>query len=107
MSVIFGFNTEYPGKLFLNNTPKKWSKPSEAISAGVGMVHQHFMLVDSMCVLENIILGAEPQRSNGLICFETAAEKSMFVDAEIQFSSIDISLPVSSLSVDNVKSSKF
>ena len=98
MSVIFGFNTEYRGKLFLNNTPKKWSKPSEAISAGVGMVHQHFMLVDSMSVLENIILGAEPQRSNGLICFETAAEKVCSLMQKYNFS-IDISLPVSSLSV--------
>lgn len=98
MSVIFGFNTEYRGKLFLNNTPKKWSKPSEAISAGVGMIHQHFMLVDSMSVLENIILGAEPQRSNGLICFETAAEKVCSLMQKYNFS-IDISLPVSSLSV--------
>ena len=50
MSVLFGLNFSYGGQIFINDTFKKWATPSDAIKAGIGMVHQHFMLIES-CLL--------------------------------------------------------
>ena len=58
MSVLFGLNVDYSGQIFIDEINKNWSTPSDAIKAGIGMVHQHFMLIESMTVLENIILGS-------------------------------------------------
>lgn len=59
MSIIYGFYHADAGSMLVNNQAYKPSNSQEAISAGIGMVHQHFMLVDTFTVLENIILGAE------------------------------------------------
>ena len=59
MSVLFGLNVNYGGQIFINDTRKTWATPSDAIKAGIGMVHQHFMLVDNFTVLENVVLGSE------------------------------------------------
>src|SRR6185295_14486245 len=54
------------GDVFLNGQKRRWSSPAAAIAAGIGMVHQHFMLAAPYSALDNILLGAEPVRS-GLI----------------------------------------
>ncbi|RJX74382.1 ABC transporter ATP-binding protein [Vibrio sinensis] len=59
MSIIYGFYHADSGSMLVDGTPYKPSNSQEAIQAGIGMVHQHFMLVDTFTVLENIILGAE------------------------------------------------
>ena len=51
MSVLFGLNVNYGGQIFIDDTQKEWATPSDAIEAGIGMVHQHFMLIESMTVL--------------------------------------------------------
>ena len=58
------------------STAARWSSrpPTDAIAAGIGMVHQHFMLADNFTVLENIILGSEPERG-GRMDFEAARAK--------------------------------
>ena len=67
MSVLFGLNVNYSGQIFIDEVDKNWATPSDAIKAGIGMVHQHFMLIESMTVLENIILGSEPNKYLSLI----------------------------------------
>src|SRR5690606_38804585 len=49
-----------------------FSSPTDAIKAGIGMVHQHFMLAEQMTVLENVILGSEPTQVAGVIDFGRA-----------------------------------
>ena len=59
MSILYGFYQADSGEILVNGTPRKIVRPSEAIAAGIGMVHQHFMLVEPFTVLENVVLGAE------------------------------------------------
>jgi simple sugar transport system ATP-binding protein len=59
MRIAYGFYNADSGKILIDGTPTPISTPHDAIANGIGMVHQHFMLVDTMTVAENIILGAE------------------------------------------------
>ena len=59
MNIIYGFYTADAGDIKISGTVRKLNNSKEAISYGIGMVHQHFMLVDNFSVLENVILGAE------------------------------------------------
>src|SRR5262249_9105068 len=59
MSILYGFYQADGGEILVGGRPTEIRKPSDAIGAGIGMVHQHFMLVDDFTVLENIMLGAE------------------------------------------------
>ncbi|OLP45254.1 ABC transporter ATP-binding protein [Rhizobium oryziradicis] len=59
MSILYGFYQADSGEIKISGTPTHIKDSQAAISAGIGMVHQHFMLVDNFTVLENVILGAE------------------------------------------------
>ncbi len=59
MRVAYGFYTADSGEILINGQPRRIQRPLDAIALGIGMVHQHFMLVDTMTVAENIVLGAE------------------------------------------------
>jgi simple sugar transport system ATP-binding protein len=59
MRIAYGFYNADSGEILINGTPVEIKSPQDAIALGIGMVHQHFMLVDTMTVAENIILGAE------------------------------------------------
>ena len=59
MSILYGFYEADSGDVLINGTVTKIRSSNEAIAAGIGMVHQHFMLVDPFSVLENVMLGAE------------------------------------------------
>lgn len=59
MKVVYGFYNPDGGEILLDGKPVTIRNPHDAIALGIGMVHQHFMLVDTMTVAENIILGAE------------------------------------------------
>ncbi|MEB6607880.1 ABC transporter ATP-binding protein [Aeromonas sanarellii] len=59
MSIIYGFYHADRGEMLIDGHPFKPHGSQDAIAAGVGMVHQHFMLVNNFTVLENVILGAE------------------------------------------------
>ncbi len=59
MSILYGFYTADGGTISVGGQPIKINNSDEAIAAGIGMVHQHFMLVDPFTVLENVMLGAE------------------------------------------------
>ncbi|WP_298727262.1 ABC transporter ATP-binding protein [uncultured Ferrovibrio sp.] len=59
MSILYGLYAADSGEILVDGRPVTISSPRDAIAAGIGMVHQHFMLVDTFTVLENIVLGAE------------------------------------------------
>ena len=59
MSILYGLYEADSGEIFVDGERVVMHNPRDALKAGVGMVHQHFMLVDNFTVLENIILGAE------------------------------------------------
>jgi simple sugar transport system ATP-binding protein len=60
MSILYGFYQADSGSIELNGTPVRIGGSREAIASGIGMVHQHFMLVDTLSALDNVMLGAEP-----------------------------------------------
>ncbi len=59
MSIVYGFYEADSGEIRVKGKPVRIRSSQEAISNGIGMVHQHFMLIETMTVLENVILGAE------------------------------------------------
>jgi ABC-type uncharacterized transport system ATPase subunit len=66
MKVLYGMQRPDEGTIEVDGTPVHFASPSDAIRAGIGMVHQHFMLADNFTVLENVVLGAEPSRHGRL-----------------------------------------
>ncbi|HVF48870.1 MAG TPA: ABC transporter ATP-binding protein [Pyrinomonadaceae bacterium] len=60
MRIAYGFYTADSGEILIDGEVRRIASPHDAIRLGVGMVHQHFMLVETMTVAENIVLGAEP-----------------------------------------------
>ena len=60
MSVLYGFYSSDSGAIKVSGQPATIRNSHEAIALGIGMVHQHFMLVDTLTALENVMLGAEP-----------------------------------------------
>ena len=67
MSVLFGLYQPDEGEIVFNGKPVKINSPNDATALGIGMVHQHFKLVECFTVLENIILGAENQKLDILL----------------------------------------
>jgi len=66
MKILYGMQRPDEGSIAVDGTTVSFSSPSDAIEAGVGMVHQHFMLAGNLTVLENVVLGSEP-RKNGFL----------------------------------------
>jgi len=66
MRIAYGFYTADSGEIIVDGQPRDIKSPHDAIALGIGMVHQHFMLVETMTVAENIVLGAEPGTSLAL-----------------------------------------
>ncbi len=97
MKVLFGIESPEQGQIILNGTEITLKSPQEAISKGIGMVHQHFMLVPSLTVAENIVLGVEPK--NGIfIDMNKAVELSDNIAKKYNFD-IDVTLKVEELPV--------
>ena len=63
MKMLFGLEQPTSGEIIVNGEKLELSSPSVAIAHGIGMVHQHFMLVPSLSVAENMVLGMVPQKS--------------------------------------------
>jgi general nucleoside transport system ATP-binding protein len=66
MSVLYGLYAPDEGEILVDGAPVQITSPASAIALGIGMVHQHFMLVPVMTVAENIVLGQEPSRHGRL-----------------------------------------
>jgi len=74
MKILYGMQRPDSGEILVNGQQAQFRNPNDAIDAGIGMVHQHFMLADNFTVLENIILGSEPKHG-ATIDFITARKK--------------------------------
>jgi general nucleoside transport system ATP-binding protein len=74
MSILYGLYSPDEGEIEIGGQPVTIASPSRAIEQGIGMVHQHFMLVPVMTVAENIVLGAEPRRGGLLDVTEASRE---------------------------------
>lgn len=59
MKMLYGIERPDSGEIWVENQSRKWRSPADAISYGIGMVHQHFMLAEPYDALENILLGAQ------------------------------------------------
>jgi general nucleoside transport system ATP-binding protein len=59
MSILYGFYETDSGEIAINGAPARIRSPADALALGIGMVHQHFVLIDNFTVLENVMLGAE------------------------------------------------
>src|SRR4051812_13428115 len=76
MNVLYGLLQPDEGEILLGGEPVQIDSPRRAIGLGIGMVHQHFMLVPVMTVAENLVLGAEPRRGGVLLDYKTAETRA-------------------------------
>src|SRR6266481_5869016 len=67
MNVLYGLLQPDEGEIHIDGTAASFHSPKDAIGAGIGMVHQHFMLVPPFTVAENVTLGIEQVRPGGLL----------------------------------------
>ena len=74
MNMLAGLLEPTSGEIVVNGKPVKLDSPSKAASLGIGMVHQHFMLVEAFTVAENIILGSEITK-NGILDLKRATQE--------------------------------
>jgi simple sugar transport system ATP-binding protein len=72
MSVLYGMYKPDEGEILIDGVPLVFASPADAIAAGIGMVHQHFMLVPVFTVAENVVLGVEPTGSLGKLKIDEA-----------------------------------
>src|ERR1043165_5474350 len=97
MRIAYGFYTADSGEILVNGEVREIRTPHDAIALGIGMVHQHFMLVEPMTVAENIVLGAEPGSATSLD-LKKAAEDIRKVSDEFKLS-VDPNATIETLSV--------
>jgi simple sugar transport system ATP-binding protein len=81
MKILYGMQRPDSGEILVNGKEVNFKTPNDAIDAGIGMVHQHFMLADNFTVLENIILGSEPKHG-ATIDFAAARKKIVEMAAQ-------------------------
>src|SRR3954466_13897515 len=62
MNVVYGLYSADEGQMLVDRRPVRMPAAADAIAAGIGMVHQHFMLIPALPVAENIVRAAEPRR---------------------------------------------
>src|SRR6476659_3943318 len=76
MNILYGLYKPDAGEIRVKGKPVSFGSASDAIDAGIGMVHQHFMLIPVMTVAENVVLGTEPVK-DGVLLDESAAEQKV------------------------------
>jgi simple sugar transport system ATP-binding protein len=75
MSILYGLYTADSGEILMDGKPVTISSPKDAIELGIGMVHQHFMLIPVMTVTENIVLAQEPRHAGLLLDYDAATKR--------------------------------
>jgi simple sugar transport system ATP-binding protein len=99
MNVLYGLYRPEAGSIAIEGSPQRFDSPREAIDAGVGMIHQHFMLVDPMTVTENVTLGREPRKWGGLAIDRARARREVDRLADSFGFDVDPTARIESLSV--------
>ncbi|MFW6120207.1 MAG: ABC transporter ATP-binding protein [Petrotogales bacterium] len=100
MNQLYGLYTPDEGSIYINGSKVSFKGPRDAIEKGIGMVHQHFMLVDNQTVTENIILGSEPKEMefflNGNKARKMVKELSekfkLYVDVDAKIEDISVGM---------------
>lgn len=72
MNVLYGLYKADAGQILLDGKPAEFTGPGDAMAAGIGMVHQHFMLIPVFTVAENVALGHEPTKRGGVLDLDAA-----------------------------------
>src|SRR5438067_582248 len=82
MNVLYGLYQPDAGEIRMDGEPVRISSPKDAIEAGIGMVHQHFMLIPVMTVAENVVLASEP-RSGPVLDLPAARQRVLAVSDQL------------------------
>ena len=85
MNIVYGLLAPDEGTISVDGKVITINSPLDALAAGIGMVHQHFMLIPVFTVAENIVLGHEKTKGPGLLDLETARQEILRVSAEFNF----------------------
>ncbi len=85
MNIVYGLLSPDKGEILVDGKEIKINSPLDALAAGIGMVHQHFMLIPVFTVAENIVLGHEKTNRAGLLDLETARQEIIRVSKEFNF----------------------
>ena len=97
MNVLCGLYKPTSGEILINGKEVQFSSPKDAIDIGIGMVHQHFMLIQPFTVADNIILGVEPVK--GLVIDHRAAREKVQELSERYGMKVDPDAKVEDISV--------
>jgi simple sugar transport system ATP-binding protein len=85
MNVLYGLYTADEGEILLDDEVQKFSGPGAAMAAGIGMVHQHFMLIPVFTVAENVVLGHEPVSKFGSLNLAEARKRVIEISDKFGF----------------------
>src|SRR5436305_5052654 len=85
MNIVYGLYHAGEGEIRVNGEPIRIHSPRDAIARGIGMVHQHFMLIPVMTVAENIVLATEPSKAGVLLDYGAARRRVRQLSESFQF----------------------
>lgn len=97
MNVLFGLYQPTEGSIYLNGNKVKIDSPAQAVKLGIGMVHQHFMLVEAMTVFENIILG--DRNTKGVFIDRDARRKEILELSQQYGLDVEMDKPITEIAV--------
>jgi len=98
MNVLYGLYHPDEGEILIKGQPARFHSPKDAIGRGIGMVHQHFMLIPVMTVAENIVLATEPTQAGFLLDYRAASKRVRELSRSFNFA-IDPEARVESITV--------
>jgi simple sugar transport system ATP-binding protein len=94
MKILYGMQHPDEGTIEVHGSPVRFRTPADAIRAGIGMVHQHFMLADNLTVLENVVLGAEHRHGIGAgarrVVVGLAERTGLHVDPDVRLERLGV-----------------
>ena len=82
MNILYGLYSADEGEILVNGRSRSFASPKDAIAAGIGMVHQHFMLVPVFTVAENVVLGVEPTSAVGVLNINEARQEVRTISSQ-------------------------
>ena len=85
MNIVYGLLSPDSGNISIDGKAITINSPLDALAAGIGMVHQHFMLIPAFTVAENIVLGHEKVKGLGILDLESAKQEILRISAEFNF----------------------
>ncbi|MDR2898972.1 MAG: ATP-binding cassette domain-containing protein, partial [Clostridiales bacterium] len=98
MNVLYGLYNAEEGEIFINGEKANIKNPSSAIKLGIGMVHQHFMLVEPLTVAQNITLGQEVTKGFGVLDIKKAEKQILDISGKYGLS-VDPNAKIEDISV--------